>query len=108
MESAKVDSGLADEDLPKRARESDPLPFGDPDLDKIPEKVLDLEPRNDGLAGRNGIGVSGDSSTVVDLALRTSSDGRTVLPEGWFANPSPCEVMDYRRKLVKVGPVVYV
>lgn len=102
MESARDDNGLAEEDLPNRGSDKDALPFGEPDLDIMPEKVLDLEPRkDDGLAGRNGrvdVDVSGDSSTA-GLALRTSSVGRGESPGGWFVNPSPCEVMDYRRRL---------
>lgn len=97
--SAAVDNGLLVADLPNRAIDKEDLPFGEFDLDKMPDNVLDLEPRTEGLAVRKdrlGIGVSKDSCLVGDRVFRTSSVGVVVsLLGSWPADPSPCEVMDY-------------
>ena len=95
------DRGLAVDDRPKRARDKDDLPFGEPDRERIPDNVLDREPKTEGLAGRNGrleADVSGDSSVAGDLVLRTSSEDIGVSIGG--CRPSPCEVMDCRRRVV--------
>jgi len=93
------DSGLAVDERPKRPRDRDDLPFGEPDRERIPDNVLDRDPKIEGLAGRNGrleVDVSGDSSVVIDRLFRTSSVGKEELVGGWPALPSPCEVMDCR------------
>lgn len=77
--SATFDNGLAVDDRPKRASDRDDLPFGELDRERMPDNVLDLALRIDGLAGRNGrleVDVSGDSSVASVLVFRTSSVGK--------------------------------
>lgn len=83
------------EERPKRAIDKDDLSFGDLDLDRIPDKVLDLEAKIEGLAVRKGRLASRGSSLEGDRVFRTSSAGRAALLGSWPADPSPCEVMDY-------------
>lgn len=68
--------GLAVDDFPNLASDSESLPFGEPDLDNTPERVLVLDAMVGGLDVRRGrlvADVSGDSFLVGDLVFRTSS-----------------------------------
>lgn len=108
LPSATLMRGLAVDDRPNRARDREDLPFGELDLDRMPERVLDREARMLGLAGRMGrleVDVSGDSSTVGDRVFRTSSEGIEILREGWSAAPSCCEVMDWTKVVLSYNLV---
>ena len=100
--SATLESGVAVEERPKRDSDSEDLPLGEPERERIPERVLEREPKSEGLAGRSGRlegDVSGDSLAATDLVLGMASVGREESVGGWPALPSPCEVM-YRNRVL--------
>jgi len=100
------ESGLAMDERAKRDSDSDDLPLGELERERMPESVLEREAKSEGLAGRSGRlevdDVSGDSLVAIDLVLGISSVGREESVGGWPALPSPCEVM-YRNGVLSRG-----